>query len=167
MANSMNTEKIADLNTSVAVMQARFSQIAASIDHLEKHYEKINEIYSNMLQVMSVHQEKIERYALEDAKVLETINEIWDNFKEMKVSILTLREDINNIEKRLTNRIADTKDELIEYSNETHESLSRRTGNLEKVTYLILAGVIILSFFLANADKIGAFFKAMVLVAPN
>lgn len=162
-----NTEKISGINVSIAILKNKFEQLNNSLERLENHYEKMNEIYANLLKIITVHQEKIERYAIEDSKMAEKIAGIWTYFDEMKSHLSTLRQDINNIESKLIEAIAVSKRDSETYTNEVTDKISQRTSNLEKATYVILAGVVILSFFLANADKIGAFFKAMVLVAPN
>jgi chromosome segregation ATPase len=160
----MNTEDNISLNnTKIAVMESQIVQMKELCDKLEKTLTSIHGLQTDVTVILKLQESRLERVDKEieslhrkkneNIRLIEIIDHKVDQHRA------TITQENTSIKELLDQRINKTMDDRLKTINETLTDIKKRITNIEKYAWIVLGGVIVLSYILSNFAVIKAFFK--------
>jgi chromosome segregation ATPase len=153
---------LTDIKLELGLLKKDNEQLVTITNRLSDSIEKIQEMNSNLLRMIALHEQKHEGH-------VRTENELKEDIKELHSRISTttrdLQDKIADTEKHLADKIDSLRREL--QSHETNDSVKDKTraknilNQIENYKYLILGVALTIGFVAGNINPglIGILFK--------
>jgi chromosome segregation ATPase len=155
-------QEMSNLKLEIGLLKKDNQQLVTITNKLSDSIEKIQEMNSNLLRLISLHDQKHEIHSQEE-------KELKDDIKELHSRITTvtreLHDKIDNFEKHLGDKIDSLRKELnmhrTEDRNKEDHKLKNIVAKIENYKFLILGAALAAGFLLGNFNPslFGILFK--------
>ncbi len=142
-------QKLHDVELKVGLLAKDVEQTDRLCEKLSESITKIQELNVNIMQMISLHEQRHEQH--EKAE-----QDLKDDIKELHSRITTvnreIHERIDEVERHISNRIDELRSDLIKHAKNDPTRLSNALAEIDKYKWMILGGAIAVGWLIGNVD---------------
>jgi chromosome segregation ATPase len=145
-------QEMSNLKLEIGLLKKDNEQLTTITNKLSDSIEKIQEMNSNLLRMIALHEQKHEGH-------LRTESELKDDIKDLHSRVTTvtreLQDKIGDVEKHLADKIDSLRRELLNHKSEDQGKIKpvEMLAKIENYKYLILGAVLAAGFLLGNFNS--------------
>ena len=140
-------QEVQDLKLDIGLLKKDVEQTDELCHKLSESLSKIQELNVNLMQMITLHEQRHEQH--EKAE-----QELKEDIKELHSRITTVSREINDridqVEQHITNRIDDLRSDLIKHKQQDKKTILTELSEVEKWKWMILGGVLMAGFLLGK-----------------
>ncbi len=142
-------QKLHDVELKVGLLAKDVEQTDRLCEKLSESITKIQELNVNIMQMISLHEQRHEQH--EKAE-----QDLKDDIKELHSRITTVNREIHDrideVERHISNRIDELRSDLIKHAKNDPTRLSNALAEIDKYKWMILGGAIAVGWLIGNVD---------------
>jgi chromosome segregation ATPase len=144
-------QEMSNLKLEIGLMKKDNQQLTTITNKLSDSIDKIQEMNSNLLRMISLHDQKHESHT-------RTENELKEDIKELHSRITTttreLHERIDEVEKHISSKIDSLRIELKQHEQNDNRGggISELIKEIDKYKWMILGGVFAVGWLIGNVN---------------
>ncbi len=142
-------QKLHDVELKVGLLTKDVEQTDRLCEKLSESITKIQELNVNIMQMISLHEQRHEQH--EKAE-----QDLKDDIKELHSRITTVNREIHDrideVERHISNRIDELRSDLIKHAKNDPTRLSNALAEIDKYKWMILGGAIAVGWLIGNVD---------------
>lgn len=144
-------QEMSNLKLEIGLLKKDNQQLTTITNKLSDSIEKIQEMNSNLLRMIALHEQKHEGH-------LRTEDDLKEDIKELHSRVTTvtreLQDKIGDVEKHLSSKIDDLRRDLITHKQQDSKVKPMEVlAKIENYKYLILGAVLAAGFLLGNFNS--------------
>lgn len=143
-------QEMSNLKLEIGLLKKDNQQLTTITNKLSDSIEKIQEMNSNLLRMIALHEQKHESH-------LRTEDSLKDDVKELHSRVTTvtreLHDKMDQTEKHLSDKIDSLRRELITHKETDKAKPKEILAKIENYKYLILGAVLAAGFLLGNFNS--------------
>ena len=158
-----DTREIQELKLDVGLLKRDINQTNKLLEKLSISIDKIQELNVNVLQMLSLHEEKLDQNEKQKGNVKNDIKElhsrvtsvsreVHDRIDQVPIQITSVHERIDQIESSINLRLDSLRKDLLDHNKIDKSRWSKAVGEIEKYKWLVLGVAVTASFFLGKLD---------------
>jgi chromosome segregation ATPase len=144
-------KEVQDLKLQVGLLNKDVSLTNQLCDKLSESITKIQELNVNVMQMITLHQQKHEQHENTEAELKEDIKELHSRITTVNREI---HDRIDQVERHITERIDTLRSDLIKHKNEDKGNIVEQFAEIDKWKWMLLGGVLMAGFLLGKIDLI-------------
>lgn len=144
-------KEVQDLKLQVGLLNKDVSLTNQLCDKLSESITKIQELNVNVMQMITLHQQKHEQHENTEAELKEDIKELHSRITTVNREI---HDRIDQVERHITERIDTLRSDLIKHKNEDKGNIVEQLAEIDKWKWMLLGGVLMAGFLLGKIDLI-------------
>jgi chromosome segregation ATPase len=157
-----------DHRVEIELLKKDISIMANLCEKFDTTIDKMQEIASNLSRMVSLQEQRLENQE-ETTKEIQSVLEMRrvehnNDIKELHSRITTvnreLSDKIEETEKTILQELQEIRKEIKESHTREDASFSKRLAEIETWKYMIMGGIVVITWVLAKAD-LGAIFKLL------
>jgi len=134
-------QEVQDIKLKVGLMEKDIHQTNVLCERLSHSIEKIQELNQNLLQMITLHEQKHQQHDKAES--------------EIKADIKDLHDRIDQVERHISQRIDDLRADLMTHKQKDRSMIGEIANQVERWKWMILGAVLALGFLLGKLE-IGA-----------
>jgi seryl-tRNA synthetase len=142
-------QKLHDIELKVGLLQKDVELNDRLCNKLSESITKIQELNVNIMQMISLHEQRHEQHERVEA-------ELKDDIKELHSRITTvnreLHERIDEVEKHITQRLDAIRSDLATHKRQDNAKVTDILGEIDKYKWMILGGAIVIGWIIGHLD---------------
>ncbi len=142
-------QKLHDVELKVGLLAKDVEQTDRLCEKLSESITKIQELNVNIMQMISLHEQRHEQH--EKAE-----QDLKDDIKELHSRITTVNREIHDrideVERHISNRIDELRSDLIKHAKNDPTRLSNALAEIDKYKWMILGGAIAVGWLIGHVD---------------
>ena len=131
-------QEVQDMKLKIGLMEKDISQTNILCERLSHSIEKIQELNQNLLQMITLHDQKHQQHDKAES--------------EIKGDIRDLHDRIDQVERHISQRIDDLRADLMQHKQRDRFMIGDVTSQVEKWKWMILGAVLTLGFLLGKIE---------------
>lgn len=143
--------EVQDLRLQVGLLNKDVSLTNQLCNKLSESITKIQELNVNVMQMITLHQQKHEQHETTEAELKEDIKELHSRITTVNREI---HDRIDQVERHITERIDTLRSDLIKHKNEDKGNIVEKLAEIDKWKWMLLGGVLMAGFLLGKIDLI-------------
>jgi chromosome segregation ATPase len=143
--------EVQDLRLQVGLLNKDVSLTNQLCNKLSESITKIQELNVNVMQMITLHQQKHEQHETTEAELKEDIKELHSRITTVNREI---HDRIDQVERHITERIDTLRSDLIKHKNEDKGNIVEQLAEIDKWKWMLLGGVLMAGFLLGKIDLI-------------
>lgn len=144
-------KEVQDLKLQVGLLNKDVSLTNQLCDKLSESITKIQELNVNVMQMITLHQQKHEQHENTEAELKEDIKELHSRITTVNREI---HDRIDQVERHITERIDTLRSDLIKHKNEDKGNIVEQLAEIDKWKWMLLGGVLMAGFLLGKIDLV-------------
>jgi len=134
-------QEVQDIKLKVGLMEKDIHQTNILCERLSHSIEKIQELNQNLLQMITLHEQKHHQHDKAESEIKEDIKDLHDR--------------IDQVERHISQRIDDLRADLMQHKQKDRSMIGEVANQVERWKWMILGAVLALGFLLGKLE-IGA-----------
>ena len=134
-------QEVQDIKLKVGLMEKDVHQTNVLCERLSHSIEKIQELNQNLLQMITLHEQKHHQHDKVESEIKEDIKDLHDR--------------IDQVERHISQRIDDLRADLMTHKQKDRSMIGEIANQVERWKWMILGAVLALGFLLGKLE-IGA-----------
>ena len=134
-------QEVQDIKLKVGLMEKDIHQTNILCERLSHSIEKIQELNQNLLQMITLHEQKHHQHDKVESEIKEDIKDLHDR--------------IDQVERHISQRIDDLRADLMQHKQKDRSMIGEVANQVERWKWMILGAVLALGFLLGKLE-IGA-----------
>ena len=134
-------QEVQDIKLKVGLMEKDVHQTNVLCERLSHSIEKIQELNQNLLQMITLHEQKHHQHDKVESEIKEDIKDLHDR--------------IDQVERHISQRIDDLRADLMQHKQKDRSMIGEVANQVERWKWMILGAVLALGFLLGKLE-IGA-----------
>lgn len=143
--------EVQDLRLQVGLLNKDVSLTNQLCNKLSESITKIQELNVNVMQMITLHQQKHEQHETTEAELKEDIKELHSRITTVNREI---HDRIDQVERHITERIDTLRSDLIKHKNEDKGNIVEQLAEIDKWKWMLLGGVLMAGFLLGKIDLV-------------
>ena len=143
--------EVQDLRLQVGLLNKDVSLTNQLCNKLSESITKIQELNVNVMQMITLHQQKHEQHETTEAELKEDIKELHSRITTVNREI---HDRIDQVERHITERIDGLRSDLIKHKNEDKGNIVEQLAEIDKWKWMLLGGVLMAGFLLGKIDLV-------------
>ena len=143
--------EVQDLRLQVGLLNKDVSLTNQLCNKLSESITKIQELNVNVMQMITLHQQKHEQHETTEAELKEDIKELHSRITTVNREI---HDRIDQVERHITERIDTLRSDLIKHKNEDKGNIVEKLAEIDKWKWMLFGGVLMAGFLLGKIDLI-------------
>ena len=143
--------EVQDLRLQVGLLNKDVSLTNQLCNKLSESITKIQELNVNVMQMITLHQQKHEQHETTEAELKEDIKELHSRITTVNREI---HDRIDQVERHITERIDTLRSDLIKHKNEDKGNIVEKLAEIDKWKWMLLGGVLMAGFLLGKIDLV-------------
>ena len=144
-------KEVQDLRLQVGLLNKDVSLTNQLCNKLSESITKIQELNVNVMQMITLHQQKHEQHETTEAELKEDIKELHSRITTVNREI---HDRIDQVERHITERIDGLRSDLIKHKNEDKGNIVEQLAEIDKWKWMLLGGVLMAGFLLGKIDLV-------------
>jgi seryl-tRNA synthetase len=144
-------KKLHEVELKVGLLQKDVELTDRLCSKLSESITKIQELNVNIMQMITLHEQRHEQHE-------KTESELKDDIKEIHSRITTvnreIHERIDQVERHITERLDAIRSDLANHKKQDGNSIGEVLKEVDKYKWMILGGALVLGWILGNVDLI-------------
>lgn len=142
-------QKLHEVELKLGLLSKDVEQTDRLCEKLSESITKIQELNVNIMQMISLHEQRHEQH--EKAE-----QELKDDIKELHSRITTVNREIHDrideVERHISGRIDELRSDLIKHAKADPTRLSNTLAEIDKYKWMILGGAIAVGWLIGHVD---------------
>lgn len=147
-------KEVQDLRLQVGLMEKDISLTNQLCNKLSESITKIQELNVNVMQMITLHQQKHEQHETTESELKEDIKELHSRITTVNREI---HDRIDQVERHITERIDNLRSDLIKHKAEDKGNIVERLAEIDKWKWMLFGGILMAGFLLGKIDLISIF----------
>jgi seryl-tRNA synthetase len=144
-------KEVQDIKLQVGLLEKDVSLTNQLCNKLSESITKIQELNVNVMQMITLHQQKHEQHETTEAELKEDIKELHSRITTVNREI---HDRIDQVERHITERIDSLRSDLIKHKNEDKGNIVEKLGEIDKWKWMLFGGILMAGFLLGKIDLI-------------
>lgn len=144
-------QKLHDVELKVNLLQKDVELNDRLCNKLSESVTKTQELNTNMMQMISLHQQRHELHEKVEEELKEDVKEIHSRITTVNREI---HDRIDQVEKHITERIDGLRSDLLKHKVEDKNPIKSAISDLEKWKWAVLGAVLTAGFLLGKIDLV-------------
>lgn len=142
-------KEVQDLRLQVGLMEKDVSLTNQLCNKLSESITKIQELNVNVMQMITLHQQKHEQHEITEAELKEDIKELHSRITTVNREI---HDRIDQVERHITERIDNLRSDLIKHKAEDKGNIVEKLAEIDKWKWMLFGGILMAGFLLGKID---------------
>ena len=131
-------QEVQDIKLKVGLMEKDIHQTNVLCERLSHSIEKIQELNQNLLQMITLHEQKHHQHDKVESEIKEDIKDLHDR--------------IDQVERHISQRIDDLRADLMQHKQKDRSMIGEVANQVERWKWMILGAVLSLGFLLGKLE---------------
>ena len=142
-------QKLHEVELKVGLLEKDVQQTDRLCEKLSESISKIQELNVNIMQMISLHEQRHEQHEKAEQELKEDIKELHSRITTVNREI---HERIDEVERHISGRIDELRSDLIKHAETDPTRLSNALAEIDKYKWMILGGALALGWLIGNVD---------------
>ena len=142
-------QKLHEVELKVGLLEKDVQQTDRLCEKLSESISKIQELNVNIMQMISLHEQRHEQHEKAEQELKEDIKELHSRITTVNREI---HERIDEVERHISGRIDELRSDLIKHAKTDPTRLSNALAEIDKYKWMILGGALALGWLIGNVD---------------
>ena len=142
-------QKLHEVELKVGLLEKDVQQTDRLCEKLSESIAKIQELNVNIMQMISLHEQRHEQHEKAEQELKEDIKELHSRITTVNREI---HERIDEVERHISGRIDELRSDLIKHAKTDPTRLSNALAEIDKYKWMILGGALALGWLIGNVD---------------
>ena len=142
-------QKLHEVELKVGLLEKDVQQTDRLCEKLSESISKIQELNVNIMQMISLHEQRHEQHEKAEQELKEDIKELHSRITTVNREI---HERIDEVERHISGRIDELRSDLIKHAKTYPTRLSNALAEIDKYKWMILGGALALGWLIGNVD---------------
>ena len=142
-------QKLHEVELKVGLLEKDVQQTDRLCEKLSESISKIQELNVNIMQMISLHEQRHEQHEKAEQELKEDIKELHSRITTVNREI---HERIDEVERHISGRIDELRSDLIKLAKTDPTRLSNALAEIDKYKWMILGGALALGWLIGNVD---------------
>jgi seryl-tRNA synthetase len=142
-------KEVQDLRLQVGLMEKDISLTNQLCNKLSESITKIQELNVNVMQMITLHQQKHEQHETTETELKEDIKELHSRITTVNREI---HDRIDQVERHITERIDNLRSDLIKHKAEDKGNIVEKLAEIDKWKWMLFGGILMAGFLLGKID---------------
>ena len=142
-------QKLHEVELKVGLLEKDVQQTDRLCEKLSESISKIQELNVNIMQMISLHEQRHEQHEKAEQELKEDIKELHSRITTVNREI---HERIDEVERHISGRIDELRSDLIKHAKTDPTRLSNALAEIDKYKWMILGGDLALGWLIGNVD---------------
>jgi chromosome segregation ATPase len=142
-------QKLHEVELKVGLLEKDVQQTDRLCEKLSESITKIQELNVNIMQMISLHEQRHEQHEKAEQELKEDIKELHSRITTVNREI---HERIDEVERHISGRIDELRSDLIKHAKTDPTRLSNALAEIDKYKWMILGGALALGWLIGNVD---------------
>lgn len=142
-------KEVQDLRLQVGLMEKDVSLTNQLCNKLSESITKIQELNVNVMQMITLHQQKHEQHETTETELKEDIKELHSRITTVNREI---HDRIDQVERHITERIDTLRSDLIKHKAEDKGNIVEKLAEIDKWKWMLFGGILMAGFLLGKID---------------
>jgi chromosome segregation ATPase len=142
-------QEVQDLKLGVGLLKKDVEQTDELCHKLSDSLTKLQEINVNLMQMITLHEQRHEQHEKSEYELKEDIKELHSRITTVNREI---HERIDQVEKHITDRLDAIRSDLARHKQQDKKTIINELSEVEKWKWMILGGVLVGGFILGKID---------------
>jgi len=151
-------QKLHEVELKVGLLEKDVQQTDRLCEKLSESISKIQELNVNIMQMISLHEQRHEQHEKAEQELKEDIKELHSRITTVNREI---HERIDEVERHISGRIDELRSDLIKHAKTDPTRLSNALAEIDKYKWMILGAAIAVGWIIGNVNLgvLGTLFK--------
>ena len=131
-------QEVQDIKLKVGLMEKDIHQTNVLCERLSHSIEKIQELNQNLLQMITLHEQKHHQHEKVESEIKDDIKDLHDR--------------IDQVERHISQRIDDLRADLMTHKQKDRSMIGEVANQVERWKWMILGAVLALGFLLGKIE---------------
>jgi chromosome segregation ATPase len=142
-------QEVQDLKLGIGLLKKDVEQTDELCHKLSDSLTKLQEINVNLMQMITLHEQRHEQHEKSEQELKEDIKELHSRITTINREI---HERIDQVEKHITDRLDAIRSDLARHKQQDKKTIINELSEVEKWKWMILGGVLVGGFILGKID---------------
>lgn len=142
-------QEVQDLKLGIGLLKKDVEQTDELCHKLSDSLTKLQEINVNLMQMITLHEQRHEQHEKSEQELKEDIKELHSRITTVNREI---HERIDQVEKHITDRLDAIRSDLARHKQQDKKTIINELSEVEKWKWMILGGVLVGGFILGKID---------------
>ncbi len=142
-------QEVQDLKLGIGLLKKDVEQTDELCHKLSDSLSKLQEINVNLMQMITLHEQRHEQHEKSEQELKEDIKELHSRITTVNREI---HERIDQVEKHITDRLDAIRSDLARHKQQDKKTIINELSEVEKWKWMILGGVLVGGFILGKID---------------
>lgn len=142
-------QEVQDLKLGIGLLKKDVEQTDELCHKLSDSLTKLQEINVNLMQMITLHEQRHEQHEKSEHELKEDIKELHSRITTINREI---HERIDQVEKHITDRLDAIRSDLARHKQQDKKTIINELSEIEKWKWMILGGVLAGGFILGKID---------------
>jgi seryl-tRNA synthetase len=149
-------QELSNVRLQVGLLERDVKQTDRLCNKLSESIEKMQEMSTNMIRMITLHEQKHEHHEESEKQLKEDIKELHSRITTVNRE---LHDRMDQIEQHISSRIDALRTDLILHKNQDKIKLGDRIAQVEKWQWMVAGGIAVISWLIGQSDFVGKLFK--------
>jgi len=161
--NKEDLDALNDVKIKVRLLEKDIELVNSISEKLGESIEKIQEMSTNLVKMITLHDQKHLQHEKSENELKEDIKELYSRIASVSREI---HDRIDQVEHHIASRIDALRTDLLMHKTEDKkadavpdDNFSKRLSDVEQWRWMMIGGIAIAAWFIGEANLIGKFFK--------
>jgi seryl-tRNA synthetase len=147
-------KELQDIKLRVGLLEKDVTIANQLCSKLSESIAKMQELNVNVMQMITLHQQKHEQHETTEAELKEDIKELHSRITTVNREI---HDRIDQVERHITERIDSLRSDLLKHKNEDKGNIVEKLAEIDKWKWMLFGGILMAGFLLGKIDLISIF----------
>jgi chromosome segregation ATPase len=144
-------KEVQDIKLQVGLLEKDVSLTNQLCNKLSESITKMQELNVNVMQMITLHQQKHEQHETTEADLKEDIKELHSRITTVNREI---HDRIDQVERHITERIDSLRSDLLKHKTEDKGNIVETLAEIDKWKWMLFGGILMAGFLLGKIDLI-------------
>ena len=142
-------QKLHDVELRVGLLTKDVEQTNRLCEKLSESITKIQELNVNIMQMITLHEQRHEQHEKEDSALKDDIKDLHSRITTVSREI---HDRIDEVERHISDRIDELRSDLVKHVKNDPNKLSNALAEIDRYKWMILGGAIAVGWLIGNVD---------------